>query len=157
MLAVTGCSRSAVGRRPQLFNWHGFWAFGCSDHDHADARLPESGHAIDKEQTGPVVALVSIKNIAGDPAACSYRPSRARHAKAAPFKRYDQMLDVLLDWFGDIISYSAQLLCRYFPTALRRVSTLRSSARVSSSDISGENVSTTPCRPTTLGSDNATP
>ena len=58
---------------------------------------------------------------------------------------------------GDIISYSAQLLCRYFPTALRRVSALRSSARVSSSDISGENVSTTPCRPTTLGSDSATP
>jgi hypothetical protein len=78
-------------------------------------------------------------------------------AKAAPFKRYDQMLDVLIDWPGDIISYSAQLLCRYFPTALRRVSTLRSSARVSSPDISGKNVSTTPCRPTTLGRDSATP
>ena len=53
--------------------------------------------------------------------------------------------------------YVAQLLCRYFPTAPRRVSALRSSAPFSSSDISGKNASTTPCRPTTLGSDSATP
>jgi hypothetical protein len=54
-------------------------------------------------------------------------------------------------------NHVAQLLCRYFPTAPRRVSALRASARVSSSDISGKNASTTPCRPTTLGSESATP
>jgi hypothetical protein len=60
--------------------------------------------------------------------------------------------------FGGIAvdAFLAQLLCRQFRTAPRRVSALRPSARVSSSDMSGNNVLTTPCRPTTLGSDSAT-
>jgi hypothetical protein len=45
----------------------------------------------------------------------------------------------------------------YFASAFLRISALRSKARVSSCDISGQSTSLTPARPTMLGSDSVTP